>query len=188
MVTYNGLVKRGQRVPETPSLWEAIMSTKTTEFSTTYFTDKFGHDYYVRVYNFETSGISAYIVEVVDMMATAANDETFYETFRDLESANAFAQDYIEKNAVPSTIEKSGEPSDAKFDNGVTYDIDSISCGIIEDAFRDAGTATIAEDYAKLTADAQVEFGENGRSELYKQMLRTKRELAAAIAKAEGLI
>ncbi len=59
MVTYNGLVKRGQRVPETPSLWEAIMSTKTTEFSTTYFTDKFGHDYYVRVYNFETSGISA---------------------------------------------------------------------------------------------------------------------------------
>lgn len=101
MVSYNGLVKRGQRVPETPSLWEAIMK---------------------------------------------------------------------------------------KFDNGVTYDIDSTSCGIIEDAFRDAGTATIAEDYAKLTADAQFEFGENGRSELYKQMLRTKRELAAAIAKAEGLI
>lgn len=75
-----------------------------------------------------------------------------------------------------------------KFENGVTYDIDSTSCGIIEGAFRDAGTATIAEDYAQLTADSQIEFGENGRSELYKQMLRVKRDLVAALAKAEGLI
>ncbi len=75
-----------------------------------------------------------------------------------------------------------------KFNNGVTYDIDSTSCGIIEGAFRDAGTATIAEDYAQLTADSQIEFAENGRSELYAQMNRVKRELVAALAKAEGLI
>ena len=75
-----------------------------------------------------------------------------------------------------------------KFDNGVTYDIDSTSCGIIEGAFRDAGTATIAEDYAQLTADSQIEFAENDRSGLYKQMNRVKRELVAALAKAEGLI
>lgn len=75
-----------------------------------------------------------------------------------------------------------------KFNNGVTYDIDSISCGIIAGAFRDAGTATIAEDYAQLTADSQAEFAENGRSELYAQMNRVKLELVTALAKAEGLI
>lgn len=101
------------------------MTAKNTELSTTYFTDKANHEYSVTVSECETASMTAYIVEVLDMMGSAAADETFCETFRSLEDARAYAQDYIDRNSVPSTSDETGKSMTYVTDRGECYRIEA---------------------------------------------------------------
>lgn len=102
------------------------MTAKNNELSTTYFTDKFNHEYAVTVSECSTAGITAYIVEVLDMMGSAAANETFCETFRDLDAARAYAQDYIDRNAVTSTTDETGNSMTYIANDGETYRIEAV--------------------------------------------------------------
>lgn len=97
------------------------MTATTKAISTVYFTTETARDFSVSVIEGTTAGMTAYIVEVLDLDATDAECQTFCETFRDLDEARAYAQDYIDRNAAAHTIDETGKSMSYMTPSGELY-------------------------------------------------------------------
>lgn len=71
---------------------------------------------------------------------------------------------------------------------GYTYILTENDCWIVDQAIRQEPIDHAAIDYAELAEDHRCEWIENGDTERYRAIGRSMKELARAIAKAEGII